>query len=142
VIDSAALFYSYLAAQSALVTEITVGGKLQLYGPPGVPDTWVLSKALVYVRMGGRWSLDIPIWYGTMQVRCYGTTPAQATSVFRVAAPFLHRRGATRVTISGGQGLLQFGQIISGPDDMIEPEVNWPFVMALVEVHLGESLLP
>lgn len=143
-VDTMELLLSYLGAQSTLTTAVTTAtvnkGRPQIYGPPGVPDGWTLSKAVVCLRQHGTASLDLPLGYQTFQIRCYAPKSWQASQLFTIVQGLLHRRDATFVPVQGGEALLQFGQLTSGPVDSVEPETNWPFVLGMFLLHLGEMV--
>lgn len=145
-IDSSELLYAYLSGQSALIsaiTETTPGGPVvHLYGPPGVPANWTIHRAVMFLGSGGPGNDDLPLTVETFQFRCYGPEIWDAVTIYRTLLPTLTRIYATPVAIAGGEGLLQYARLISGPIHNIDPQTEWPYVMAMFQIHAGLYLLP
>lgn len=138
VIDSSEMLYTYLASLSE-VTSI-VGS--DLYGPPGLPIGFVLRKAIVFFDVGSQYSDYIPIDRASYQLRCYGTTAAEAKHVWQVVERVLHRVKHRRITLAGGTVLFQYCHLVGGPNYSTEPSINWPFYGGTIELHFAENYLP
>lgn len=139
LVDHDQTLYSYLASCTALMAAISnrlYGGSLQL--PAGVTQA---QKLLLFACDGGPGDPDIPMKVNRFQFYCYGATPAEARMVFRELFDALHRKGRTDVTITTGvKHLLSWGELVSGPNDFAEPELNFPRVVCAFNVRFGERV--
>lgn len=136
------VMFAYLAAQPALGAAITVGGVRHLYGPPGLPANWTLTKALMFLGDGGPSQEHLPMEYGSFQFRTYAPTPWDAEDVHLLLTEALLHKNATPVAVTGGNALFQFAERLSGPHNGVEPMTLFPFTMSLWKVHIGQYLLP
>jgi len=139
LIDHNATMFAYLSGCTDLMTAIAS----RLYGPPiGIPTGMTAPRAcLLFSCDGGPGDPDVPMVTKRFVFYCYGTTQAEAQTVFRHLFDALHRKTRTDVTISAGvKHLLSWGELETGPTDLPEPELGWPRVIATFRVRLGERV--
>lgn len=134
--DSRKFVYAYCRGHAPLAAQVTVGGKLQLYGPPGIPATWK-TRALEFLRMSAPLSEDLPREDATYQFRCYGDTLQECDKVFYELRPLLHRVNAVHVTSGSEQAILQHSRILSIDENFEGPPLNWYYILVMVEMKWG-----
>ena len=93
----------------------------------------------MYIGSGGPGDV-IPISKESFQFRCYGRSAPEARKIFRLLDSFLHYKGVTYVSITGGSAIFQYAQRFSGPMDDIEPQMGWNYTLAQYTVHFGTYL--
>ena len=142
MVDSAELFHTLLS-NSPVAAEVTDGLGVHIYGPPGLPENFVLRKAIMYIGDGGIGNPNISIAQDEFEVYCYGTTAQEARMTYRTLYAYLHRRRHTRITLtSGATAVFQYAQKLSGPQDRIEPVEGWPYCFCSFYIHFIEINLP
>jgi len=137
VIDSARLLYEWLKADSGVVAEVGTN----IYGPPGLPNNFAITKAVMFLGDGGSWDEALPVADGIFQVRCYGETAAEARSVWRTVAAALHHTYGN-ITVGAETWGLGYAVLVSGPADMMEPEIGWPFVLGTFVLRFVRVPMP
>ena len=130
MIDTINVLYHYLVNNTTITTE--VGSNV--YGPPGLPRNFSITKALVFWGDGGGLDVNIPRAVERVAFRCYGTTAKEARAVYNALVDALHRQRAD-VTIGSTTYRILYAEQSGGPFDMVEPEFGWPFVQVYYNIQ-------
>lgn len=143
LLDSAALFYTLLAEDPGVISAVTntVGNEqvLDIYGPPGLPPGWLPRKGIMFLGGGGVGETRIPLGHESWDVYCYGGSAAEAREVYRATRKALHRKSHDRINIDGETYIFEFAQIMSGPQDRVDPLENWNFVFCSFYIQFYET---
>ena len=134
--DSRRFVYAYCKSNAALAASITIGGVLQLYGPPGIPPTWK-TRALEFLRMSAPPHEDLPTEQASYQFRCYGDNLQECATVWNALRPLLHRVNAIEVTSGAHRLTLQHSRIVSIDENFEGPPMNWNYVLVMAEMRWG-----
>jgi hypothetical protein len=139
IIDSAELFYALLVSSTDVTTLVTDGSGVHIYGPPGLPEDFILRKAIMFIGDGGAGDTNVPIGQDEFEVYCYGKTVAEARLVYRTLFAFMHRKHHVRITLSNGKtAIFQYAQKLSGPQDRVEPIEGWDYCFCSFYIHFIE----
>lgn len=145
-VDSAKLVHAVLLLDAPLVAETTnvVGDEVvsDIYGPPGLPTDWSIRKGLFFLGGGGPGDEQIPIARETFDFYCYGDDAKEARAVFIKLRRCLHRRAHTRITIDSEVYILQYSQLLSGPQDRTDPTEGWNVVYCSFMIQFVETTVP
>lgn len=133
MLDTAGVLYTVLAADAGLTSN-----SFPVYGPPGLPANWPGGKAVAFWADGGLGHDTLPLQYERVQFRVYGSDSQTARLGYRLLADALNRRVHSRVVVGSSTYILQYAAMMSGPYDLIEPEMRWPFVQAWFNVQFYE----
>lgn len=133
--DTNKLMGAYLRSFPELVNEVTVNGRVQIYGPPGLAEDYEISPAIEYHRNGIRLHTHLPVASTMFQVRCYAPKPWDSERLFSLLKPILHMQAVVDVTAGSEQGRLQFSKIENAIDMLEPPPLNWSFIQLMVEMH-------
>lgn len=143
-IDSARLVYELLSGDATLVAAITnvveTVSVLDLYGPPGMPVDFLIRPAIVFWGDGG--PSDRIFGRESFDFYCYGNDSAQARSLFATLRTLLDRRKHSTITVGSEQWVFQYAELMSGPQDRVEPEEGWPFIYCSFMIHFVRRPLP
>lgn len=137
--DSRKFVYAYCKSHAPLAAQTTVGGKLQIYGPPGIPPTWK-TRALEFLRMNVLVPEDIPTEQASYQFRCYGDTLQECDKVWFTLRPLLHRVNAVQVQSGTQKLILQHSRILSVDENFEGPPLNWYYILVMTEMRWGTVL--
>ncbi len=140
-IDTAELFYVLLASSSSVLAQIQNGAGTHIYGPPGLPNDFIIQKSIMYLGDGGLGNINIPLGQEEFQVYCYGKDAQEARAVFLAVRTLLHRKKHIQVTLSNGTAVFQYAQLMAGPQDRVEPLEGWPYVYSSFLVHFMETTI-
>lgn len=142
IVDTAQVVSLTLRSIPGITSAVTDGLGTHIYGPPGIPVGFELRKAIIYLSNGGLAQTDVPVDLEMFQFTCYGKTSQEARQVYRALRGGLHRLSRLRINVGGQYALVQYVRQASGPTDMEEPELGWPFVYCTYQWHIVESFLP
>lgn len=145
-IDSATLLHAVLASDSTLAAAVThvVADEtvVDIYGPPGLPANFTIRSGLFFLGLGGPGNPELPIGQEVFDCYCYGKDAAEARLIYRLLRRCLHRRSHEQLTIDSVVHLFQYAQLLSGPQDRLEPEEGWNLVYCSFMVQFAEAPLP
>lgn len=141
IVDTAQVVSLTLRSLSVVTSAVTDSMGTHIYGPPGLPTGFELRKAIIYLSNGGLAQTDVPIDLEMFQFTCYGHTSQEARQVYRALRSGLHRLSRVRIPLDGQYVMVQYARQASGPTDMEEPELGWPFVYCTYQWHIVESYL-
>lgn len=128
MIDSNAAIVEFLKTDGPLATKVGTdiyAGRLK--------DGFELGPAIVVSTRGGKAEVYIPHIKPSIQVKCYGTTQMEAREVYGLIFDALH--GIDSITLGSGRHIASALEEVQG-QDLIDPDTNWPFVLAFFEVRL------
>jgi hypothetical protein len=124
----------HLLADSALNT--LVSGRIYGQELPRDQNQYMPRKAVVIRSSGGPAQMGtIPVGDVRIDFRCYGESPLEAMKVFRTVFPRM-KFGTMRKAY--GSALLHSARQDSGPINLLEPDVEWPFQFSAWMVKMAE----
>lgn len=138
MINSARLLYTLLTTDPVLVPALTDANGLQIYGPPGLPREYVLTKTIMFLGNGGSGPMYSSVVQEDFSFWCYGTTPDEAREVWGLLRDQLHRRRHARITVGSQTVQFQYARLQLGPIDQVEPELPWFYAMSTFTIHFVE----
>lgn len=116
----------------------------RIYGPPGFPKPAIAGmpqNAVTYYQSGSVVHLDLDIDQVLITFRCYGATMVDADAVFRALDNCLHRATCLSTGTTPNRTLGYTAFRTSGPQDVIEPDTEWPCCWAVYRVRYWEGLI-
>jgi len=143
-IDPVASLRTWIIANCPAVVALIGGAGNERIFSPGVPRdearAWPRA-AITFYQYGG--SADISLWISEIifSFHCYGSTDREANEVFRALDNCLNRQTCLIVgTIAGARTLAFTVFRATGPESMVEPLMEWPFVRCTYRIRFWEDL--
>jgi hypothetical protein len=143
MIDTAEALYVLLTSDSTLAAFFTdSGGKLNIFGPPGLPDDFTVRKCLVFLGDGGPEDEYTPITREDFAFYTWAPTSDDARAGYQALAAFFRFKRHVRFTVGGQTVIFQKASRRTGPQDRVDFQDGWPFVYFVYNIHFVEVAVP
>lgn len=127
----------HLIGESDLTDELEDAA--YIFGPPGIPDFLVSSmpcKCITYLRSGGLPTIRLPLSRVRLEFRCYGATNIEANLIERKLALVLDKHVNTAIN----SDCMFSAHKASEAQDLLEPEVEWPYCWIPYNLIFNETV--
>lgn len=140
LVDQHELLWEWLNSFSTLTTAATGG----IYGPPGLPDEWTPDSGPTIMFLDGsfRGDPDSPVTPNSYRIHAYAYDNVSARSLYRILYGLIHRAKGQVIPITGGNGIIIYCKMITGPNPQTDPTSGWIYDWGLFEIHMAENFVP
>lgn len=143
-IDPVAFMRTWIIANCPALVALIGGVGSERISSPGVPRDEVRSwprTAVAFYQYGGMIDISLHISEILFAFHCYGSTDLEANEVFRALDNCINRQTCMIVgTVEGARTLAFTCFRATGPESMVEPLTEWPYVRATYRIRFWEDL--
>ena len=137
--DSTLLLHTLLSADATLLAALDATTERIYGGMLGVPsDVKEPKNFVVFANMGGPGHIYIPMAEERFDFHCYGADIEAVQTVFRTLHDALHRLTNSSHTIDSKRVLVRRADLVTGPRDLPEPEINFPRIVSVFRMIFAE----
>jgi len=137
-IDVIASLRTYLVAQATLTAALS--NAAYVYGPPGFPDSVVSSmpcRIITFLQSGGvPRGFQTPLTNARIELRCYGATHIEASTVERTLASVLDKQNNSAI----GSNCLFSSSKATEASFLVDPSTDWPFVFVVYDLIFNQEV--